>query len=547
MSAFQTTLSRFSEKKYAGVVFVLSAFLALRLISMFTFYNGFLINFQKIAAFLPEDNFFGKIITIVPYHSWSICIGALMNPLFLAGVLVTLSPIITKKRFSDFNQLHFTSEERGLLFLVSFILSWELCTYDHNYYLESAFYFDRILLFVLPFVIWRLPVFVPLYVAFAFVYRSQFNYPVDGFDLFDKRLLFDILMMFTALSYVRIYFRNINLPFLYLVLCIIASGYFVSGLSKLTMSPHGYEWLWYNELSDFFLNARTRGWLPAMSKESIHSIWIFLNKYGLYLQLFVLLLELSSLFLLKNFRLCIWLLIGMSLMHFGIFLVGSMLFWKWMAVDLIMALLLVRARYALERKIFSQHLFRTSIIIIISSVIWLRPYPIGWFDTKVNQYFTYEAEDLSGAVTQIHKNDLDPFHQWFQYDKFLFLVDKPCWPVSGFGYTAKYKIQKQLNELPSDSIANCSSGFCVNQFDPKKKKKFDDFIKVYFTNRNKLNGRGVSFSVLKPPHHLNNSGLGSGLSKREIVKKFRVIYHVTYITESETQELVRETVDEIII
>ncbi len=101
--------------------------------------------------------------------------------------------------------------------------------------------------------------------------------------------------------------------------------------------------------------------------------------------------------------------------------------------------------------------------------------------------------------------------------------------------------------MSPDSIAKCSSEFCVNHFDSIKKKKFDEFIKIYFSNRNRSSGRGVSFSFLKPPHHLNNSGPGIGLRRNGIVKKFRVIYNMTYNQDGEIHQLVRQTVDEIII
>ncbi|MBP7808983.1 MAG: hypothetical protein KA163_06805 [Bacteroidia bacterium] len=445
----------------------------------------------------------------------------------------------------NFGKDLFLKHDKVIVFAASFILSWELCTYDYNYFLNSAFYFDRLLLIILPFLIWRFPILTPLYVGFAMVYRSQFNYPVDGFELFDKRLLFDVLLMYVALAYVKIYFKKANIHFVYLVLCIIASNYFISGVSKITMSPRGYEWLLNNNLSDLFLNVHARGWLCDYTEETIRSISNFLNDNSVLLQSIILVLELSALILLKNIRLCIGLLVLLCLMHFGIFLAGSMLFWKWMVMDLVLAIVLWRKKKYFEELFFKKKMFTTSVLIIFSSVIWLRPYTIGWFDTKVNQYFTYEAEDENGKIAEVSKNELNPYHQWFQYDRFLFLVNKKCLPVSGFGYTNQYRLKARLDTALIETIPWLQAKYGINHFDSLKYQKFNSFIKTYFNNKNEIQSTNFFLGKLRPPHHLNNCVLGDELKSLGKIKTFRVIYNLTQNKNGYLLPVTKQVVDEI--
>lgn len=545
MNYIRTKLNGLASKKHADLVFVLIIFLFLRLLSAFVFYNGFIINFKKIAS-LFENDVVNKILLYVPYHSVSILLGALLHPFFLIALIVFTIPVIINYKIIRLFEVDRT--DKLIIVFSAFILSWELCTYNYNYYLNSGFYFDRLLLIIFPFLIWRLPLLAPFYIAFALVYRSQFNYPVDGFELFDKRLLFDVIIMFTSFTYIRIYIPHSKIKFIYLVLCIIASGYFATGVAKLAISPNGYEWLLDNKVSDLFLNVHARGWLANASDETISSIYFFLNKYNTIFQFIVLLIELSAIFLLRNIKTAMFLLISFCFMHLAIFAVGSMLFWKWMAIDVLMAYLLFKKQHELKSILFSKSSFITSVFIVITSFIWLRPYAIGWFDTRANQFFTYEIENGNGEIIEINKNDFNPYHQWIQYDRFTFLSDTKLLPISGFGYTGNYYFKQVIDSFPLKYISILKDKLGVNHYDSIKKKSFDDFIRVFFNNRNKSKIKNEWWTYLKPPHHLNNSVKNSnGLQDVETVKKLRVILNTSYISGNKSVILSKSIIDEIII
>lgn len=541
----KTTLSEIRNKKHADLFFVFFAFLILRLISAFVFYNGFLLNFKKIAEVVSSQGI-KSILLFVPYHSSSICLGALAHPFFLAALIAICLPLFYKKKLRLLHEYPFFKTDKIIIVISAFLLSWELCTYDYNYYLNNAFHFDRFLLIIFPILLWRFPFLSPIYVAFAMVYRSQFNYPVDGFDLFDKRLLLDILLMFTSFVYVRTYFPNTNIRFVFLVLCIIASNYCISGISKLVMSPHGYEWLLNNRVSDLFLNVNQRGWLSQASEESIANIHTVLLKWNVVFQFIVLLLEIAAVFMFRNIKIAIGLLLGLCLMHAAIFAVGSMLFWKWMTIDLLMALLLLKEKKQFQ-DLFSKADFYRSVIIVLTSVIWLRPYTIGWHDTRMNQFFTYEAEDVNGKVAELNKNDFDPYHQWIQYDRFLFLVNEKCLPISGFGYTGKYQLKQKLDEMGFDDLLEFVVSQGQDKYDHSTKVAYDSFMRTFFTNRNARSMEPLVWSYFKAPNHLYNSVKQGGLNTLGKVEKLRVYYNLTFITNNKAQQVKKLMIDEIII
>lgn len=520
MSVLKSFFIKHKHHPYLHLFIVLLLFACIQLLSLLIFYNGFTVNFKKILPLLSGGTL-TSVLSFVPYYSFSICISSLLHPLFLITLLLLAYPYLKNRK--KLVQQFVPATDRIIVFVSAFILSWELCTYDFNYYLNSAFYFDRILLIIFPFLLFRWPSLSVFFVAIAFVYRSQFNYPVDGFDLFDKRLLFDVLILFVAHAYVQIYVANLKINFLFLVICLVASNYFVTGLSKIAISPHGYEWLFENKLSDFFLNMQQRGWMQNVSIEKQTFIYTFLNKYSIVLQLIILSIEVGAIVILRNYKFTMALLIGFVTMHLAIFFVAGILFWKWIIIDVMLFVLIIKHRAASANELFTSASFKMSIVVILSSFIWLRPYTIGWFDTKLNQFFVYEVEDNNGGKCELNKNEFNPYHQWIQYDKLLFLVNHEVLNVSGFGYTSKYATKSSLDNVSPETLPDLVAHSGANKFDQKKTDAFKEFLLVCFKNKNLHQNKTHWYNYLCAPNHLNGSD-GCEPERLKLIKKVRVYY-----------------------
>lgn len=534
---------RLSGATRAGqLVAVLIFFVICRLLSLEVFFEGFLKVFPKADALL-----FGRStwLSWVPYHQPSILLGALLHPLFLLTLLLFYLPFFLKRKALREVSFKFSVPERLLIFACAFLLAWELTGYDYNYYLDRAFYPDRVVLILLALLLLRFPLLTPLFVAFAYVYRSQFNYPVDGFPLYDKRLLFDLLILFTAHVYARLYIRNFKISYLFLALCVLASGYFAGGFIKIFISPHGYEWLWQNNPADLFYNSCQRGWLASCSDSSVQALGNFFSRYGKPFQTLAFIIELSALFLLHSRRTGMIILCSLLAMHVGILLLAGIFFWKWMLIDLVLLFCYVYKNGLWINDLFRPHHYRTSLIVICLSFAWLQPIPFGWHDTAANQYFTYEVEDDAGTFYPLGKNEMNPYHQWFQIDRFLFLVNKPCLPLTGFGYAYKYSIAKAIKEVGPEGFWGLELKKGKNNYEPLRKKHYEAFIQTYFRNRNKRLGTRFIPSAWMAPLHIYNSEKGAVWNGQKPVKRFRVIFNQVYRNDGKVIVLDRKVVDEI--
>ncbi len=536
---------RLSGATRAGqLVAVLVFFLICRLLSLEVFFEGFLKVFPKADAFLFATPTW---LSWVPYHQPSILFGALLHPLFLLTLLLLYLPFFLKRKALRKPSFKFSVPERLIIFACAILLAWELTGYDYNYYLDKAFYLDRVTLILLALLLPRFPVLAPLFVAFAYVYRSQFNYPVDGFPLYDKRLLFDLLILFTAHVYARLYIRNFKITYLFLALCVVASGYVAGGFIKLLISPHGYEWLWNNQPADLFYNSCQRGWLAACSDSTVQAFGNFFSRYGKLFQALAFIIELSALFLLHSRRTGIVVLCSLLAMHVGIFILAGIFFWKWMIIDLLLLFCYFYKNGLWVNDLFRPHHYRTSLVVICLSFAWLQPIPFGWHDTAANQYFSYEVEDDRGTVYPLGKNGMNPYHQWFQIDRFLFLVNKPCLPLTGFGYTYKYSMAKAIQKAGPEHYAEVEREKGKNYFQPLQKQQYEAFIQTYFRNRNKRLSTPFIPSAWMAPLHLYNSEKGLVWNGQRPVTRFRVIFNQVYRQDGKTMVLDRQVVDEISI
>ncbi|MCW3105224.1 MAG: hypothetical protein JWO09_3664 [Bacteroidetes bacterium] len=546
MNLARTTFTRLNETSTGRLFIVLALFALCRLLSLLVFYEGFLhifnaVNFRLFGAHAPA------LLSRVPYHDASIILSSLLNPYFLLALVLFYVPFFVKRKALRDKTFTYTAPERLFIFTAAFLLAWELSTYQFNYYLNQPFYFDRIALIILAFLLLRFPLLTPLFVAFAYVYRSQFNYPVDGFTLHDKRLLFDLLIMFVVHVYARLYLPLLKIPYAFFLILVLASGYFTGGLSKLTISPHGYEWLLQNDPVNLFHNICYRGWLAQATESTRHMLESFFTHYGKLFQALAFLIELSALFILYSRRAGIIIIVGLLAMHTGIFCMTGFLFWKWMAVDLVLLFCYIYKRGYYVNELFQKSYFKTSVLIMFVSFAWLQPIKFGWHDTPANQFFTYEVENAKGEIYSFEKNEMNPYHQWFQLDRFLFLVNKPTLPLSGFGYTAKYAIAKGIVISGPKKFLQFENANGKDSYQADLKNKYEEFIRTYFTNRNARLNETFLPSAFMAPFHLYNSETGNVWHEQQPVHTFRVIFNQVYTVNGKPLQITRQVVDEVVI
>ncbi len=512
--------------KVKHLLVLLLAYMVTHFVFFTFFYSGFIGAYADLVKHLPRFAKAVPLLKLVPYSFSSPFLAAFCNPFFALGVLVVSVPFIGKTSKLSWAIIEDKKWVRLLCFTAVIMLAWELSTYDYNYYLNTPQYIDRILLVIFALLILWNPGFILPFLILSLFYRSQFNYPIGGFPLMDKRVLFDILVLMYTYLLLSAYVKEFRVSMLFIFLCLIGSNYFYPGLSKLMASPHGYEWLFKNDLVNFFANMHQYGWLSNASTDTINALGKFLKKFGFLFKLITLCIELSGVLLLWKRKTAIPILILFASTHLAIFIFGGMIFWKWIAIDLVLFFIVLRNKN--NEAIFNKQNFLLSIPIIVLSYIWFSPFPFGWFDTRVSQYMTYQVEDDKGNIYNLERNSMNPYHQLFQYDSFLYLVNENTLDIKPFGNTNKYKEAKVLNSVSEEDLPGLIGKYGKNRYDSTKVKAYESFIKTYFANRNKQIGVTFFLALLAAPNHLYNGAPMPVYTGQERVKRFIVILNETH-------------------
>ena len=190
--------------------------------------------------------------------------------------------------------------------------------------------------------------------------------------------------------------------------------------------------------------------------------------------------------------------------------------------------------------LFSKTMFRYSLIIILSSAIWLRPSAIGWHDTPLNQFFTYEVVDEQNKTYAFPKNNFDPYDAFFQTDMFYYLIKHKLTGISGFGYTGHYRLAKKLKQVKFNELKKLENVYGKVKYNVKKRSGFIKFIRLFFKNKNERINKHLFFTRFHAPYHLNNGVYGNVFPGKTRVKKVMVYFNQTLRNGSKILQLKKE-------
>jgi len=124
----------------------------------------------------------------------------------------------------------------------------------------------------------------------AFILVKQFHYPLGNFSWTDKQVVFDVLVLFNATLYLKLFRNKVTPAYVLLVLCIQASNYFIPGLGKLKIGWHYEEELYYLVAASY-----ANGWLRFIDEGTILQLIDLVKGLNQILVFFTLIVELGAL------------------------------------------------------------------------------------------------------------------------------------------------------------------------------------------------------------------------------------------------------------
>ena len=385
-------------------------------------------------------------------------------------------------------------------FLVGALLvwAWTPAFAHYNFYFDQPHTLDRLLILGLVALTWKTPLAWPFAHWLAVAMYGQMSVPPLGDDRTDWMMVHDALLLFPVFLWTSIGRRPRMTHFLFIVLCNVGAYYFRPFISKLTSPPFG-SWIWDNKLSNLFMASYAVGWLSFLPEGAVASFTRFLDKIQPVLGTLVLAMEGCGLLFFLRRRVTMVALAGCALLHAAIFAFSGVFFWKWMALDVLLLLLVRRLDPKKLELFWLPRLFAPALalcVIVLSPERWFDPPTLTWFSGPLTRVMSLEAVGASGAHYRVAPAFMAPYYKLFPQSSFAFL--SPGRTVAGiYGGCSRARCLALEKVRTEADLAAVEKAHGKVSYDDAKARGFDRFIAKFFAAANR---RGTSFYWLALPH-----------------------------------------------
>lgn len=423
--------------------------------------------------------------------------------LFLFVPTAILLATRRRLRWTDFDH---GKSLRNFICAVLAILVWSGSTADYNSYLDLGHFIDRALLVALGIGSFFTPLAVPFAVRFAFILIKEAYVPIAQDD-FDFRSLPEVLTVFSCFVWASVFKSFKTRHFLFTGIACWASYYFAAGVAKMNVGPEWWSWTLTDHVSNLSMGAHIRGWASWIPDDTYIAINEAVRKGDLVSTLYTMILELGALsaFFIRP-RLTRYMFVGCFALHFGIFALTGICFWKWMFANWAFFFYL-----GWGGKKPLEEMFRTPLAVAVLGTILVffsrdRTYfypqtGVAWYDSRMVENYLLYGIGQSGKRYFIDTSTLAPSDMHWTQGRLCYATrERSVTGIYGVGrnYSAIMALDKTND--PKEALRLLAKGRrCDNA---KQQAVFDDFFKKYFQTLNKKGRQHRWLAWIGRPRHL---------------------------------------------
>jgi hypothetical protein len=484
-----------------------------------------------------------------PYHEWSLLWGSLKNPVVLLIFFIPSLYLLVFRKNIRWELLEWTTPLKYLIFLSSLILTWTFSTHDINHFVGQEHYFDRLILIALNIAILLRPGFIWPYLCALLLMASQSYYWLGEFSVTDKMLPLYLVMLFSmlvlAIPVVRRFSDGDAAPrissesLVVVTLAVMAGHYVIPALYKISIGPNLYEWVFSHDLHLHTATSYGRGWLNVLSKDAYTNLIRFVDRFEPLMLAITLAIELAFFTIMWNRRWALVVLSAGAILHLGIFAFSGIFFWKWIFLEVILVVFVMR----LPKSIFNR---RNSIIVALVIVLMLaaghRPI-LAWFNIPISNNFVVKVIGASGQEYLIDDNFMSPFGIAFSFNRLYYLL--PGERAEVLRSTRDWEKYLELKSMEPEMANSFVTNGDHNYFNEQRAQKFDVFFQTYFANLNQSGRKKMLLSYLGAPPHLWHFLDGEIYRMQEPVVRVKVFFKQTYYAREQFYEITNELVRDI--
>jgi hypothetical protein len=427
--------------------------------------------------------------------------------------------------FGGWNELDEGNALRWLVLGVTGVATWALSCYARNLYLDQLHVADRLVVVVLWVAIaWR-PIFALPFAVAATAVAGQFVVPLGFISWTEMGVVLRFPVLVAAFWIVRTVTRRRQSDvFVFAWCCLLAATYWTSGLGKLRVG-----WLTHPHVHLLLLGAYANGWLSSLDPKTVERAARVIASLAWPLMLFTLVVECGSLVMLWRR----WVLVGFFVLagvfHLGAFAMTGIFFWKWILIDGMLLVYLLRGRRLTRMPIFTGERFAMSVLAILASPVWVPSENLTWFDTPLTYSLEFQGIDARGAVHALPAGFFRP------YSEAIVLGASGATPphpklTRGMGVTMDRTLASVLESARSaDAVFAIERARGIVRADSAASAAFDDFVGTYAANARCATERDpLLLRVIGVPRHLWTLPLDAALPCDVRLERVRVVERTTF-------------------
>lgn len=467
------------------------------------------------------------------YHTASFIFSSLDNVYFSVPILFLTFFLFINRKKNQWMSLDEQLRKPTYIFVIfiSAFSTWFYALSHYNFFLNSYFVFDRALLAILFVLLLRNTWLFPAFVYCITLWFMQFSYPLEQNSINDKKIIYEILIVFISFLCVNSYSKRGLWLFWVPVFALIGSNYLYPAVAKIQISPSITTWVLENDLSAHTVFAYDRGWFSWLSDSARQNTLHFFSKYTQVICSLTMVIEVGAVLLFVNRKLAIVLLFCFCCFHLGVFLESGIFFWKWISFNTALIFLLIVFKENFK-PLFNGRFLVVGTFLICSAEYFFNPVKLGWWDYRYKNGFDYYVEDVTGKTFRISGSQIKPYEQTFTFQRLFYLVPDSVPIIDYFklGYNGFHYLN---NVTDTNEVRALLCNSTYKPFDHQKQAVFDDFCTKYFTNFNTaIKKENIAQLVdLTPEHIWVTKFLPNQFNGKTTVKRFWVVFRQGFYLE----------------
>lgn len=421
------------------------------------------------------------------------------------GLLLALASLAKKPAF-DWSHTDSIGGLRWVAFSAVAALCWSHAAYPFNYYYDQAHALDRFLLVLLMLATLRSPLVIPLFVFEMIISRGQLRHGISSLTPIGDELPIRLLGIIAAAAlwnaaiasprlatlWKHTRFSRDRLPRLrattpaivFAILCLVGSYYGFAGVAKLRIGDGMLDWVRDSHMENLLIGAYLNGWQWIGNVASALAHADTLRGLSPLLAFTTVAVECGMILLLVHRLGTIFLVISVLFMHLGIVAVSGIFFWKWLLIDVVLAVWLFAIRDDESiATLYSPTKALGSVLIIVATMLAFGTNEFTWWNTRWYSMLEVQAIDADGRHTRVAADDFAPY----------MLIDYMHPPGSkadtfGFGSTRNQEFAQRIEATDPQTLHSflqqrrAENRTSENEQVPRY---VDDFMLRYFQNRNR--------------------------------------------------------------